>query len=98
METDQSSAALAMADEIERLMALAPNSRSFTMKGTREELSVILAALRTAWVEDGERAARFDRLLIAFHDAIRGPLGVTPDSGLEFYDRRLAEERGVAGG
>lgn len=36
-------------------------------------------------------AAR-DRLLIAFHDAIRRPLGVTPDSGAEFYDQRLADE------
>ena len=94
MATDQPSAARAMADEIERLVALAPDAYSFTMKGTREELSVILAALQTARIEESEQAARFDRLLIAFHDAIRGPLGVTPDSGLEFYDRRLAEERG----
>lgn len=36
--------------------------------------------------------ARFARLLIAFHDATRRPLGVTPDSGAEFYDHRLAEE------
>lgn len=36
-------------------------------------------------------AAR-DRLLIAFHDAIRRPLGVTPDSGAEFYDPRMANE------
>ena len=33
-----------------------------------------------------------DRLLIAFHDAIRRPLGVTPDSGAEFYDPRMADE------
>ncbi|QGY02345.1 hypothetical protein MMSR116_11015 [Methylobacterium mesophilicum SR1.6/6] len=32
------------------------------------------------------------RLLIAFHDAIRRPLGVTPDSGAEFYDPRMADE------
>ena len=36
-------------------------------------------------------AAR-DRLLIAFHDAIRRPLGVTPDSGADFYDPRMADE------
>jgi len=36
-------------------------------------------------------AAR-DRLLIAFHDAIRRPLGVTPDSGAEFYDHRMANQ------
>lgn len=36
--------------------------------------------------------ARFARLLVAFHDATRRPLGVTPDSGAEFYDHRLAEE------
>lgn len=36
--------------------------------------------------------ARFARLLIAFHDATRRPLGVTPDSGAEFYGHRLAEE------
>ena len=53
MTTDQPGAARAMADEIERLMALAPDSCSFTMKGTREELSVILAALRTSWIETG---------------------------------------------
>ena len=98
METDQSAAAQAMADEIERLMALAPDARSFTMKGTRQELSVILAALRAASIEEGEQAARLDRLLIAFHDAIRGPLGVTPKSGLEFYNQQMAEERGVTSG
>jgi len=32
------------------------------------------------------------RLRIAFHDAIRRPLGVTPDSGAEFYDARMADE------
>ncbi|XYD08867.1 hypothetical protein R1A27_28665 [Methylobacterium sp. NMS12] len=32
------------------------------------------------------------RLRIAFHDAIRRPLGVTPDSGAEFYDPRMADE------
>lgn len=36
--------------------------------------------------------ARYDRLLTAFHDATRRPLGVTPDSGLEFYDARMADE------
>lgn len=79
-------------------MTLVPDAHSFTMKGTREELSMILCALRKSWIEEAEQAARFDRLLIAFHDAIRGPLGVTPDSGIEFYDRRLAEDRGLTGG
>jgi hypothetical protein len=32
------------------------------------------------------------RLRVAFHDATRRPLGVTPDSGAEFYDPRMAEE------
>lgn len=32
------------------------------------------------------------RLRIALHDAIRRPLGVTPDSALEFYDQRMADE------
>lgn len=36
--------------------------------------------------------ARAARLRIAFHDAIRRPLGVTPDSGAEFYDPRMADE------
>jgi|GEM_PF-3049421 len=39
-----------------------------------------------------EDAVIFERLLIAFHDAIRRPLGVTPDSGAEFYDPRMADE------
>ncbi|MGU3387226.1 hypothetical protein ACLBYG_22140 [Methylobacterium sp. D53M] len=39
-----------------------------------------------------EVEARFARLLIAFHDATRRPLGITPDSGLEFYDPRMADE------
>ena len=30
-------------------------------------------------------------LLIAFHEAIRRPLDVTPDSGAEFYDPRIAD-------
>lgn len=41
------------------------------------------------------------RLRIALHDAIRRPMGVTPDSGAEFYDPRLmdeAEARRVGGG
>ena len=40
----------------------------------------------------GPFLAAIDRLLIAFHDAIRRPLGVTPDSGAEFYDPRMAKE------
>jgi hypothetical protein len=32
------------------------------------------------------------RLRVAFHDAIRRPLGVTPDSRAEFYDPRMADE------
>lgn len=36
--------------------------------------------------------AKVSRLLIAFHDATRRPLGVTPDSGAEFYSPRMAEE------
>ena len=98
MATDQSSAALALADEIERLMALAPDARSFTMKGTREELSMILAALRAASIEEGEQAARLDGPLIASHDAIRGPHGARPESGLEFYGQRMAEEQEETGG
>ena len=87
-----------MADEIERLMALAPDARSFTMKGTREELSVILAALRTASIEEGEQAVRLDRLFIASHDAFRGPHGAMPESGLEIYDQRMTEEQEETGG
>lgn len=36
--------------------------------------------------------AEITRLRVAFHDAIRRPLGVTPDSGAEFYDARMADE------
>lgn len=39
-----------------------------------------------------ELEAENARLRIAFHDAIRRPLGVTPDSGTEFYDQRMADE------
>jgi hypothetical protein len=39
-----------------------------------------------------ELEAEYDRLRVAFHDAIRRPLGVTPDSGAEFYDPRMADE------
>jgi hypothetical protein len=35
---------------------------------------------------------RYDRLLVAFHDATRRPLGVTPDSGEEFYDQHMADD------
>ena len=57
----------------------------------------VAAADVTRWREEGvkrERAqdARFARLRIAFHDAIRRPLGVTPDSGAEFYEPRMADE------
>lgn len=98
MAINQSGAARAMADEIERLMALAPDAHSFTMKGTREELSVILVALRTASIEEGDQAARLDCLLIASHDAIRGPHSAMSESGLEFYDQRMAEEQEETGG
>lgn len=44
----------------------------------------------------GKRIAELEaenaRLRIAFHDATRRPLGVTPDSGAEFYDARMAAE------
>lgn len=39
-----------------------------------------------------DREAEIERLKIAFHDAIRRPLGVTPDSGAEFYDHRMADQ------
>jgi hypothetical protein len=34
-----------------------------------------------------------ERLRIALHDAIRRPLGVTPDTAMEFYNPALAFER-----
>lgn len=42
--------------------------------------------------EVGAARLRFERLLVAFHDATRRHLGVTPDSGDEFYDHRMADE------
>jgi hypothetical protein len=42
--------------------------------------------------EVGEARLRFDRLLVAFHDATRRPMGVTPDTGLEFYDYKMADD------
>ncbi len=36
--------------------------------------------------------AEKERLLIALHDAIRRPMGVTPDSAVEFYSHRMADE------
>lgn len=32
------------------------------------------------------------RLLIALHDAIRRPMGVVPDSAVEFYSQEMADE------
>ena len=49
------------------------------------------AAPRAADPGDEIGRDRFRRLLVAFHDATRRPLGVTPASGDEFYDWRLAE-------
>jgi len=50
------------------------------------------------WIYDlggriDELEAENERLRIALHDAIRRPMGVTPDTALEFYDQRLAEDR-----
>ncbi|GJD63790.1 zinc finger-like domain-containing protein [Methylobacterium frigidaeris] len=39
-----------------------------------------------------ELEAENARLRIAIHDAIRRPLGVTPDSAVEFYSPRMADE------
>ncbi len=39
-----------------------------------------------------DAAAENARLRIALHDAVRRPLGVTPDSAAEFYDPRMADE------
>ena len=78
-------------------MALAPDAHSFTMKGTREELSVILAALRAASIKENEQSTRLYSLVIASHDAIRGPHGVIPESGLKFYNQRMAEEQEETG-
>ena len=33
-----------------------------------------------------------DKLLIALHDAIQRPMGVVPDSALEFYNPKLRGE------
>ena len=46
----------------------------------------------TAEARAATAEARCERLLIAFHDAIRRPLGVTPDSGLEFFSYRMSDE------
>jgi hypothetical protein len=34
---------------------------------------------------------RIERLLTALHDAIRRPMGVVPDSAVEFYDAKRAD-------
>lgn len=39
-----------------------------------------------------ELEAENARLRIALHDAIRRPMGVTPDSAAEFYSQRMADE------
>ena len=37
------------------------------------------------------RANKFSRLMTALHDAINRPMGVVPDSAVEFYDaKRIA--------
>ncbi len=59
------------------------------VKGFEAEAAQLRSRLLQA--EKGGEAMRA-RLLIAFHDAIRRPLGVTPDSGAEFYDPRMADE------
>ncbi|AWB21191.1 hypothetical protein DA075_09930 [Methylobacterium currus] len=56
----------------------------------RAFLKLARAALSAARVAELE--AENARLRIALHDAIRRPLGVTPDSAVEFYSPRMADE------
>lgn len=53
---------------------------------------VEIASAARAEAEVARLTAENQRLRIAFHDATRRPLGVTPDSGAEFYDQRMADE------
>lgn len=67
-------------------VATGKKAQSFECEDCAEEVETVgLTRLRELEAENA-------RLRIAFHDAIRRPLGVTPDSGAEFYDARMAYE------
>ncbi|MFB0492004.1 hypothetical protein ABIE45_004590 [Methylobacterium sp. OAE515] len=72
---------------------LAENERLHEQNSTLDIMGETgFECMMRAGEERDELRARFARLLIAFHDAIRRPLGVTPDSGAEFYDPRMADK------
>lgn len=79
----------AISDYIDRILAEAPAGEETASVRLHRDL---WKAVRDALGGGAELQARYDRLLIAFHDATRRPLGVTPDSGAGFYDQRMAEE------
>ncbi|WP_342163009.1 hypothetical protein [Methylobacterium sp. SD21] len=71
----------------------APSCWQETMLAFRtKERDEALACAAQAEAEVARLTAENERLRIAFHDATRRPLGVTPDSGAEFYDQRMADE------
>lgn len=78
----------------ERAVALVVDVIDLGYRAHGENGRASLAAVQIDWMMQqwADAEERFDHLLIAFHDAIRRPLGVTPDSGAEFYDPRMAEE------
>ncbi len=73
---------------------LEKRAKAANQRADGAEARVRLARVRAEGAE-ADRANLRDkvfRLRIALHDAIRRPLGVTPDSALEFYDPRMADE------
>ena len=71
----------------------APGRAITVMLGDQwEEVRALRVRATVAEATLREREAEIEKLKIAFHDAIRRPLGVTPDSGAEFYDPRMADE------
>jgi len=89
-ETAECAARAVLAEEI---AALRRTTQPVSVSRSLADMSQVEVS-GTGTTVDGEYVskAKFDRLLTAFHDATRRPMGVTPDSGLEFYDWRMADE------
>ena len=70
------------------------NAHEYLRDRFRLKADAILAlpALSAAQAEVDRLREENRKLRIAFHDAIRRPMGVTPDSGAEFFDQRMVEE------
>ena len=62
-----------------------------TLEEIKEELGQMAGTFDADMAYQNAAAEMVRQLTIALHDAIRRPMGVIPESAVDFYDREKAE-------